>query len=754
MNCQQPLRREMITARIPSFTLTAFLAITSFHGRADAAAVIKITEVGGNVVVSAAGSLNTEALTFSETSNSAAGIDSTSSFLEVSTGPTDIYTSISGPSSFGTGSFTFPSSGSGNRFGIRVGVAGLSVPKDYVSGTPLSGTSTFNNKTFAQLGLTPGFYIWTWGSGGTADSLSIKVVDVPTPIQATLEINANQNPVLRWEAELGCRYSISSSIDLENYVTIAKGFPFDGATATNLTFTDLPMLTGTSPKAFYRVEKDPISLPKSTDELAAFFTANGGKAGFSDLKVKALETVLFALDEIEAGQLVAARTRVDAMLAAYPLSTGGWYSDSQYRGLNLGDPVGYYAIRMLDQILTLGNPSRAGKLRMTAVIGAAATVTRPTLPNFAPETVQRVIAPEILADDARRLHLVSRLFRRWVQAITGGLEVELAVHVVEQGTTVNFTREINPVVGGTNTVFSTANVQEMIDTVPASLASTTNLWWVMAPSGVPGDGTGFNSYFITGGMGSDSSGIPVISCDDSSFTRKPSNLGSGPYSEVELRMYHPSWLQHEFMHHLFSLYPEFGLENTAHQWFYPVNWPSDFVGNNEPDYYIEALTKRILTATPSVADQLKVKKYADMSTFPKAKLLGTYQRKPVQNAWHNVTISLNGGNLRWNNSAPLSWGLEIIGTELWSLPEGPYGAQRLRVQLDANDDVVSINIGGERFIHVTTPANTLMKSLTTNLVSESPIPAAPFFLLRRPQDGATNGCKKPDHHHCLSCLRP
>ena len=46
------------------------------------------------------------------------------------------------------------------------------------------------------------------------------------------------------------------------------------------------------------------------EELDAFFAANGGKAGFQNNQVMALETLLFALDEIEAGQVDAARARI------------------------------------------------------------------------------------------------------------------------------------------------------------------------------------------------------------------------------------------------------------------------------------------------------------------------------------------------------------------------------------------------------------------------------------------------------------
>ncbi len=681
----------MSTAKIAPFSFATFLAITSLSDQVNAAAMIKITESGRDVIVSAAGKMNIASLTLLETLNIAQGINSSVSVLEVSSGPVDLYQSISGPASFGNGSFTSPSSGSGDRFGIRFGSSSLVVPAGYVSGAPLSGTSIFTGKSFAQLGLVPGSYTWTWGSGANADSLIIKVVDTSTPTQANLDIDVNQNPVLHWKAELGCRYSISYSTDFKNYASIAKGFPFGGAKTTTLAFTDFPIFTRTIPKAFYKVEKDPMTTPKSTDQLTAFFDAHGGKAGFTDNQVKALETVLFALDEIEAGQLVAARKRVDAMIAAYPFSTGGWYGGIGYKGLNLGSPVGYYAVRMLDQILTLGNPSRKGKLRMTAVVAANAAVTRPTLPNFVPETVQLGIAPEILADDARRLHLVTRLFRRWVQAISGGLEVELVVHVMEQGATVNFYRVDDIIV-------SYPDAQAMVNSVPFSIANTTDLWWVVAPSGVPGDGSGYNTHFVTGGMGSHSSGVPLILSDDAWFTRKPEHLGSGPYSEVELMMYQPNWLQHEFMHHLFRTWPEFGLENAGHQWFDRTTWPADFVGNNEPDYYHEALTKRILGATPSVAQALTAKKFADMSIFPVAKLVGNYQRTPVQNQWHEVTISLNSGNLRWENAAGVSWGLQIIGTELWSTAESTYGVQKLSVQIDENENVTAIYNSNEIYV--------------------------------------------------------
>ena len=738
----------MNVARIFPYTLAALLAVTAFTDRADAAAMIKITESGGNVIATGTGSLNTTGLTLLATSSSGAGVHSAASFLEISTGPTDLYQSISGPASFGTAGYTSPSSGSGDRFGIRFGVDSLAVPAGYVSGAPLAGTSNFTGKTFTQLGLIPGTYTWTWGSGANADSLTLKIEDSAIPVQAIVEIDANQNPSLRWQAELGRSYSISYSTDLITYVSIAKGFPFGGATVPTLTYVDLPILTGTTPKAFYRVEREPLILSRSPAELAAFFTANGGSAGFTDNQVKALETVMFALDEIEAGQLVAARTRVDAMLAAYPLSTSGWNNGSGYLGLNVGNPAGYYAIRMLDQILTLGNPSRAGKLRMTAVVAPTAAVTRPTLPLLALETVQLDIAPEILANDARRLHLATRLFRRWLQAITGGLHVELVVHVMDQGTTVDFNNFAEYFV-------SHPRGREMVASVPASIANTTDFWWVIAPSGVPGNGAGFGKDFVTGGMSFHTDGAPLFLSDDAWFTRKPFHLGTGPYSEVELGMYHPQWFQHEFMHHLYRTWPNFGLETRGHQWFTRSNWPADFVGINEPDYYAESLTKRLLTATPSLASVLQLPDSANMADFPVEMLVGTYQRNPYENNYHDVTITLVDGNLRWTNAAGVSWGLEVIGEKLWRTAQSPYGAEALRVDIDTEGNVTALVNSAEPYLRITPSAKVMTANLKTNLTSQVPLSPhhSPRFLKAlHATDQTGAGCNTSSHHCCSSCF--
>jgi hypothetical protein len=46
----------------------------------------------------------------------------------------------------------------------------------------LSDSMTFNNATFASLGVTPGTYVWTWGTGADQNfTLQIGSVGVPVP---------------------------------------------------------------------------------------------------------------------------------------------------------------------------------------------------------------------------------------------------------------------------------------------------------------------------------------------------------------------------------------------------------------------------------------------------------------------------------------------------------------------------------------------------------------------------------------------
>ena len=165
--------------------LSLCLIAGALHTPASHAAyTITLQEVGANVVVTGSGSLNLAALV------PAGGVLGWPNTLlpdngTVGVGPltadcTLYVGNVTFPMSIGTGSFVAPSSGSGSFVGT-VGGGYLVVPLRYVSGNPLGeSASTFAGRTFADLGLAPGEYVWSWGEGSTADSLIVRV-GAPTP---------------------------------------------------------------------------------------------------------------------------------------------------------------------------------------------------------------------------------------------------------------------------------------------------------------------------------------------------------------------------------------------------------------------------------------------------------------------------------------------------------------------------------------------------------------------------------------------
>ena len=77
----------------------------------------------------------------------------------------DIYSGFTGPTSFGSAGFSQANTSSGDIVSIFIFFQELVVPQGYVSGAALSDSMTFNNATFASLGVTTGTYVWSWGDG-------------------------------------------------------------------------------------------------------------------------------------------------------------------------------------------------------------------------------------------------------------------------------------------------------------------------------------------------------------------------------------------------------------------------------------------------------------------------------------------------------------------------------------------------------------------------------------------------------------
>ncbi len=154
--------------------------------------VVNIVETGPDVVITFSGSANTSGLAAPGDGVSSPALRTTGWGFGTSTTnvPTSRFAGIVNPPTYfytGTLSLT-PNSGSGDRLGLLPTLNILVLPRNYVSGTQLSGTSTFTNATLQSLNMTPGVYTTTWGSGANADSLimNVGVTAVPEPSSLVL----------------------------------------------------------------------------------------------------------------------------------------------------------------------------------------------------------------------------------------------------------------------------------------------------------------------------------------------------------------------------------------------------------------------------------------------------------------------------------------------------------------------------------------------------------------------------------------
>ena len=151
-------------------SLTLFgIAVTSlFSVQPVQAYTVTLEQVGHNVVATGSGPINLTGLTFNFASGILTGV--LPSLGGIATGPTGFlsaafFTGFTGPTSFGSGDDHQSNSGSGDFVTMSGALGVLFLPQGYVSGHSLLDSMTFNNATFTSLGVTPGTYKWTWGTG-------------------------------------------------------------------------------------------------------------------------------------------------------------------------------------------------------------------------------------------------------------------------------------------------------------------------------------------------------------------------------------------------------------------------------------------------------------------------------------------------------------------------------------------------------------------------------------------------------------
>ena len=170
---------------LPSGALILFFW-QSLCTTSSAAVVVNMTESGGDVVAVGIGTLDVTDLSTSQTV-SGNGIFPVAGVFQGGAGGTgDLYGTISGPASFGTGGAYGKSNGTGDGpvgicMSLFCGSSDMSVivPTGHAVTNTLSFTETYSGESFASLGLTPGTYVWTWGAANP-DSFTINIL-VPEP---------------------------------------------------------------------------------------------------------------------------------------------------------------------------------------------------------------------------------------------------------------------------------------------------------------------------------------------------------------------------------------------------------------------------------------------------------------------------------------------------------------------------------------------------------------------------------------------
>jgi hypothetical protein len=157
-------------------TLAIVLAGLLSVRTAQAGFTVTLRQVGPDVVATGSGAIDLHGLQFSgsDTQDPAMNpvVEGVLGFAFIYTGPAsssvDFYSGGTGPRSFGEFPFVeHASTGSGNMVGAgtdRFERASIIVPKGYRSGSALSDSAIYSGQTFETLHVTPGTYVWKWGT--------------------------------------------------------------------------------------------------------------------------------------------------------------------------------------------------------------------------------------------------------------------------------------------------------------------------------------------------------------------------------------------------------------------------------------------------------------------------------------------------------------------------------------------------------------------------------------------------------------
>lgn len=163
-----------------AFLVTA-AAIAFAAPAANAAVTINIVETASGVVATTTGSINTAGLLNVQPGTSNPAVRGSAFFFTGKANITEIgYGYIFGPT-FGDTYYSLPSSSTGTPFGFNLNNNLLFLASDYISGSALNATTTYQFSTLSSLELTVGSYLFNAGSNQITLNIGQAVAAVPEP---------------------------------------------------------------------------------------------------------------------------------------------------------------------------------------------------------------------------------------------------------------------------------------------------------------------------------------------------------------------------------------------------------------------------------------------------------------------------------------------------------------------------------------------------------------------------------------------
>ena len=176
---------KALPKKLLPLTLFAIAVTSVFCIQPAQAFTMTLQQVGSNVVANGSGAFNLSGLTGAgNLGGGPSGVRASIGFIGIHPVPGLLpsYAGFTGPTSFGSSGDLFSTdASSGNSVAISGLMGILVVPVGYVSGNALSNTMTFNNATLASLGVTPGTYVWTWGTGVANQNFTLQIGSLGVP---------------------------------------------------------------------------------------------------------------------------------------------------------------------------------------------------------------------------------------------------------------------------------------------------------------------------------------------------------------------------------------------------------------------------------------------------------------------------------------------------------------------------------------------------------------------------------------------